>query len=415
VNVLVLSDPFPGLKDFFLGRSDSDSGQPAFHQVVRELDRQGHKVLIIVPSDEDETEATTVWTGTQVLAYRRVLRRGRLPERIRWNDLSLRFLLDIVQSTWLGHRWTSQHAPDLIVGHAEFSIVAAYLIGKLRHVPIVSRIYGNTLLARAGRKLTPWQLAWNLKRIVPFIVPADLYICTQDGSRCDLLARLFGVPHSKFLHVMNGTDRPRVPPPSPLGDRTEITFVGHLQGWKKPMRLLSLVPRVTASKLLVHFNFVGSGADEGQLRRFVDRTSIASFVTFHGRLPQREKDEILRGSDIFVSFASCSNLNNTVLEAMTQGKAILALKEGLSGVIRDGENGLLLQNWDEELALQKLNWLIEHPEERRRLGACARQWADRNLMSWRERASLEVSYYERVALRAATRVGGGRLARPPGH
>jgi glycosyltransferase involved in cell wall biosynthesis len=402
MRVLVFAEPFTGLLDFFAGRSEEDAGQPAFYQVVRELDRQGHRVVIIVPGDAAVPKRTKHWTKTEVQTYRRIPRRGGLAmaERLRIGSLTLRFLLDVLQSSWYGLKETRKAAFDLAVGHWESATLAAHFVARIRKMPNISRLYGSNLYGRTGGRLTFFNLLRNLNRVVPFLTPADLYICTQDGTRSDRAAAFFRIPAERFVNVLNGVRKAATPPNATANVRIEVTFIGHLQSWKHPMRVLGLVPEIAARHPTAHFNFVGNGSEEPQLRRFISIRGLEGNVTLHGRLTQREKDRVLFDTDIYVSFYSYSNLSNTLLEAMNAGKAIVTVDEGdTSLVIRDGLNGVVLPRWDKTAAIQRIEWLIEHPEERRRLGACAKEWADNNLLSWQERARLEVSYYERVARR----------------
>ena len=401
MKILIISEPFPGLKNFFYGVTDQDAGQPAFYQVVRHLDKEGHEITIIVPTDYPHTRQFTIWKNVKVLAYRSILQGDRLKlrERIRLGGLTLKFLSQVFQSVYFGLKVSRNTSFDLVVGHWEFATLAAFIIGCVRKIPNVSRLYGSNLIPRTGGRLNLKNILLNLNRVIPFVTPAALYICTQDGTQADKVARRFKIPKEKFIHLLNGVERNDVQAFRTENDKINIIFIGHLQSWKNPMRLLELVPDIIQNHRNVYFHFVGDGYEEVAMRNFIAYHHLEDFVCVHGRLFQAKKNEILANADIYVSFYSYSNLCNTLLEALTYGKAILTINEGDTGlVLRDGENAILLPAWDRNLALNQLIFLIEHPEVRLKLGTNAQTWASKNLMSWEERAKIEISYYQSVSL-----------------
>lgn len=63
-----------------------------------------------------------------------------------------------------------------------------------------------------------------------------------------------------------------------------------------------------------------------------------------------------------------------LLEAMAMGKAVIvSATDGLRGIVRDGVDGILVQPRDVPGLRAAVRRLLEHPEERRRLGAEARR------------------------------------------
>jgi glycosyltransferase involved in cell wall biosynthesis len=398
MKILILSEPFVGLKDFFYGLTDCDAGQPAFYQVIKQLDFEGHEIVIITPTDYPDTKQSYLWTKVSILAYKSVLKDSlKLLERIRLGDLNLKFLLRVIQSVYFGLKVSRNTHFDLVIGHWEFATLAAFIVGQIRNIPNVSRLYGSNLIGRTGGNLNLKNILLNLNRVTPFITPASLYICTQDGTQADKAADYFNIPREKFLHVLNGVEREDTLQFKKASDTIDITFIGHLQSWKNPMRVLELVPEVTRQYCNVRFNFVGSGFEEANMRKYIEERHIESYVCLHGRLTQEEKNIILAKTDIYVSFYSYTNLCNTLLEALCYGKAVITLDEGdTSLVLKNDENAILLSCWDRDLALEKLLWLIDHPDKRVELGANALFWADKNLMSWEERAKVEIQYYQDV-------------------
>ncbi len=394
--ILIISDPFPGLVNFFNGISVEDYGQPGFYQVIKKIDENNHIVHIIVPNSINITKISHVWKNTNIFAYKQLFKNDplKIVERVRLGGLTLNFLLNVLVSVFYSIKLNQNNNFDLVVGHSEHGALAAYFVSKILHIPNITRIYGSTLLSRVKNKLVWYKLVFQLNRIIPFITPAYLYICTQDGQRSDIIAKYFKIPNNKFKHIMNGVDKPQEDNVKKHHNKIEITFIGHLQGWKQPMKVAELIPAILEKRKDVIFNFVGSGSDELLLRKFVVENQLEDFVKIHGRLSQFHKNQVLLRTDIYVSFYLNSNLSNTMLEAFAYGKAILTSNSGqMDLIIKNNENAILLPYWDFDLALEKLIWLIENAEERFRISIKAKKWAEENLLSWDQRSILEINYY----------------------
>jgi len=400
MRILVLSEPFIGLKKFFYGLTDKDSGQPAFYRVIQELDKNGHQVFIIVPTYFKPSKYSILGNHIEIFAYHSPTGFWiwKLLDRIRLGSLKLRFIFHFVLSTYYGIKITKRRKFDTVIGHWEFATLSAFLVGKIRGIQNISRLYGSNIIGRTKGALLWRKLFFHLNRLVPFVAPANLYICTNDGTQSDKVARFFKIPRSKFIHILNGVDRENlVFQKTKKDNKIHITFIGHLSGWKNPMRLLELAPLVVAINKEVIFHFIGDGNQERLLRAYIKEKNLKDFVILHGRLTQEEKNRILSMTDIYVSFYSFSNLSNTTLEALSFGKAIITIDNGdTSLVLKNGENAVVLPRWNKELAKNELLQMINNPQERKKLAKKAKVWADENLISWEERAALEINYYKKL-------------------
>jgi glycosyltransferase involved in cell wall biosynthesis len=89
-------------------------------------------------------------------------------------------------------------------------------------------------------------------------------------------------------------------------------------------------------------------------------------------------------------------LPNVALEAMAAGKALVATRVGgLPQLVRDGENGLLVDERDPDALAEALVRLSDDPGERARLGAAA-QAEIRERRGWDVVARQFGEVYDRV-------------------
>ncbi|MFD2270393.1 glycosyltransferase [Undibacterium arcticum] len=78
----------------------------------------------------------------------------------------------------------------------------------------------------------------------------------------------------------------------------------------------------------VHFGLVGGGTSLDEMRKMAVDLGIADFVTFTGRVPDRELIEMLNTADVCVNSDVANEMNekstmNKIMEYMALGKPIV--------------------------------------------------------------------------------------------
>lgn len=102
-------------------------------------------------------------------------------------------------------------------------------------------------------------------------------------------------------------------------------------------------------------------------------------------------------ADVFVSMNALSSLSNPVFEAMICGLPVIALNRGTtSELIKNGENGILID--DEQLGElpRIINNLLENNEERKRIAENGRKTILEQWPSWEERVKKEIDLIENL-------------------
>ena len=129
----------------------------------------------------------------------------------------------------------------------------------------------------------------------------------------------------------------------------------------------------------VHFTCVGGGPGLASLRKMVQEKCLEDMVNFTGRIPDKQLLDVLSTADICVNPDKPCEMNDIstmikIMEYMALGKPIVQfnLKEGRysaqeASLYSDNENGNRIPDF-----ANKILWLLEHPEERRRMGEFGR-------------------------------------------
>jgi glycosyltransferase involved in cell wall biosynthesis len=158
----------------------------------------------------------------------------------------------------------------------------------------------------------------------------------------------------------------------------------------------------------VHFTCVGGGTGLAELREMTQEKLLGDMVNFTGRVPDAELLEILSTADVCVNPDKPCKMNDMstmikIMEYMALGKPIVQfdLKEGKlsaqeASLYCDGENRVA------DFA-DKILWLLDHPEERKKMGEFGRNRVQREL-AWEYSVGNLLSAYES----AFNKIGGKR-------
>ena len=150
----------------------------------------------------------------------------------------------------------------------------------------------------------------------------------------------------------------------------------------------------------IHFTCVGGGPGLVGLRKMVQEKDLSDMVNFTGRIPDQQLLEILSTADVCVNPDKPCEMNNIstmikIMEYMALGKPIVQfdLKEGKfsaqdAALYADNENQV------PDFAA-KLLWLLEHPEERKRMGEFGRKRVEAGL-AWEHSVESLIAAYRKA-------------------
>ncbi len=150
----------------------------------------------------------------------------------------------------------------------------------------------------------------------------------------------------------------------------------------------------------VHFTCVGGGPGLSGLRTMVKEKDLEDTVNFTGRVPDKELLEVLSTADVCVNPDKPCEMNDIstmikIMEYMALGKPIVQfdLKEGRFSA-QDAslycDNGNQVKDFAD-----KVLWLLEHPEERRRMGELGHKRVETEL-AWEYSVGNLLAAYERA-------------------
>jgi glycosyltransferase involved in cell wall biosynthesis len=234
---------------------------------------------------------------------------------------------------------------------------------------------------------------------------SDVVMATNE-SYAELATTRGGLAPEDVFVVRNGPDLDtfKAVPPIPAlkhGKAYLVGYVGNMSIQEGLDILLDVALRIKNSgRRDVHFTCVGGGPGLAGLRQMVKDKNVEDIVNFTGRVPDQELLEVLSTADVCVNPDKPCEMNDIstmikIMEYMALGKPIVQfdLKEGRFSA---QDASLYSENGDQvnDFA-NKILWLLDHPDERKKMGDFGRSRVEQEL-AWKFSVNNLLAAYRRV-------------------
>lgn len=236
------------------------------------------------------------------------------------------------------------------------------------------------------------------------IARAERIIAVSNFTKNSLVSK-YGIAPSKVEVVPNGVNLDDYDFPEQeiaefrqslgLSDHLLFLFVGRLNDSRKNLPLLLRAYKILGkckcgkpAKLLL----VGHG-DRSKVKKQVKSLGIERDVIILGYVDDVTLRKCYCGCDIVVSPSLLEGFGLTILEAAAAGKPVLALNRGaICEIIRDGVNGLLIDNQDPRELAAAMAFFVSHPDSAIDMGRRNRNFA--KSFSWERSARATEHVYK---------------------
>ena len=212
-----------------------------------------------------------------------------------------------------------------------------------------------------------------------------------------------GMDPEKVFVVRNGPDLDTfrsVPPIASLkyGKKYLVGYVGTMSVQEGLDILLQVASYIKEKgRTDVHFTCVGGGPGLSELEIMKKDMGLDDVVNFTGRIPDKELLQVLSTADVCVNPDRPNTMNNMstmikIMEYMALAKPIVQfdLREGKYSA---GDSSLYAESM-EDLG-EKILWLLDHPEERKRMGEVGKIRVEKNL-AWKYSVPSLLAAYNKV-------------------
>jgi len=119
----------------------------------------------------------------------------------------------------------------------------------------------------------------------------------------------------------------------------------------------------------------GDGPSRNNLQRRASDLQLQKKIIFTGRLSLREVKDVMKDCSVFVVPSLSEGLARVLIEAMALQKPVIATRVGgTPEVVRDGENGFLIEPKNVSALAEKLKVVLENRELAKQMGVKGRNF-----------------------------------------
>lgn len=324
----------------------------------------------------------------------------RLPIGKNANNLHFQSVKDLVVYTFKSYFFSRKllKAKKYDVIQSFFTVPCGAVAWKLHRefsVPYIVSLRGSDVPGYSDR----FGFLYSFLRPIARLIWRNAFAVISNSQGLKNLA-LETDAHQKIGVIYNGVDIHHF---FPREENTHATSeVLHLTlGASRVTDRKGIIYLIEAIKLLkdeykFELKVIGDGNAKSQLEQTVQEYDLQSIITFVGRIPREETLQYYQEADIFVLPSLNEGMSNAMLEALACGLPLVTTRTGgAEELVKEGENGLLVEYRSAEDIARALRILAKDPTLRIQMGKKSRVLAES--MSWENVARQYVDEYRKIA------------------
>lgn len=298
-------------------------------------------------------------------------------------------LMKHVESVWPGYK------PDII--HSRTFIPCAIAGEGLTMkwgCPMVISSHGVDTRYFINRRLTRRDiLSLSKKQYSIVCVSEHIYKTLLENGAYEKNLRL----------IYNGMDISKVyqgenPLNGKYNDKFLIVGVGNLQPYKGFDILIDAIAQLHKTHPIVHGVIVGSGQERLRLKKNIRQKGLESVVELTGAMSPEKTMEYMAASKVFCLPSWSEGFGIVYLEAMAQGKPVIAVKgQGIDSIVRKYSTGLLVEPKNVQSLVVALKELIKNESMRDEMGERGKKLIQKRF-TWTYCAQKYIALYQEVFL-----------------
>ena len=253
------------------------------------------------------------------------------------------------------------HGGDIISFQRKFYYIQ---VAKLFKCKVIYHHHGANFMNQYKNLTNIWKT-----RVKKTFESVELIICLSNNWRNNI--KLLA-PFSNTVIIPNSIEIPN-PFIKKNNKHTNLTFLGLIGDRKGIFDLLSVVKRIIDDGYHINLTIGGNG----EIDRLIKQISIlglANFVKYVGWICDKNKDLILRQTDIFVLPSYAEGMPMSIIEAMSYSVPIVStFVGGIPELVINGKTGYLVKPGSLDDLYKKILLLINNNDIREKFGRRGRQ------------------------------------------
>ncbi len=227
---------------------------------------------------------------------------------------------------------------------------------------------------------SPTPLVVSLRGIWPRQVERPLmqtleaadWVACNSLSTLEYARRLVPKISSYSSVIYNALREPSMPrEPLPF-DPPRLLFLGRLSPEKRVDLALDAFAEIRSKHPRAQLVIAGDGVERRSLETQAAHLELGDCVQFHGWIRPEDVPAWINSATVLLLPSEREAFGLAALEAGLMGRPVVASRRGgLPEVIEHGKTGLLVEPLDSAGVAEAAIWLLDHPDEARRMGEAA--------------------------------------------
>ena len=157
-------------------------------------------------------------------------------------------------------------------------------------------------------------------------------------------------------------------------EKNSILWAGRFLDWKHPDAAIRAAKKLKENGYKFELNIIGTGAMEQELKKMISDYNLENEVHMLGSMKPEQVREYMEQSQIYLFTSDRNEGWGAVLnESMNSACAVVASHEigSVPFLLKDGKNGFIYKDGDEEDLYRKVKLLLDKPDLCRQYGSSA--------------------------------------------
>ena len=294
--------------------------------------------------------------------------------------------------------------PDIVHVHGSgLGIAASRMASRVLGIPLIATLH--SLKGHMPDKIF-------IEQVIPSLIYPEGIICVSNHLESEAIT--YGVQKDRIRVIPNGVDTDYFKPEDKNHARTSldippeqlnVLFVGNLIRRKGVDWLIKSFSKVCEAIPQATLYIVGGKVDDTDMEWYKDTLDIAKKllpherVKFVGEINSRDNPTLnlwYNISDVLILPSRAEGMGMVLLEAMACGKPVIGSRAGgITNVIRDGQNGILVDIDEIHQLSDAIIRLLNDTKLASRLGNHGKMDVA-SLYSWNNAATKTLEVYENV-------------------